>query len=55
MIDETDDEPAVHSVTMMVVPGDLPQIFGVVRVRETMRCTSEGWRIAVREHLSGTR
>lgn len=51
MIDETDDEPVVHSVMLMVIPDGSPRIFSVVRVRQTMRWTSEGWRIAVREDL----
>lgn len=54
MIDETDDDPAIHSVMLMVIPGGSPQIVGVARVRQTVRWTPEGWRIAVSEMLSGT-
>jgi uncharacterized protein (TIGR02246 family) len=53
-IEDTDDEPAVHSVTVMVIPGDSPRILRVIRVRQTIRCTPEGWQIAARENLSGT-
>ena len=52
-IDETDCEPAVHSVTLRIIPGDSPRIIGVARVRQTLRWTPEGWRIAVKEILSG--
>lgn len=51
-IEETDDEPAVHSLTLMITPGDPPQILRIARVRQIMRWTSEGWRIAAREILS---
>lgn len=51
-IDETDDEPAVHSLVLRVIPGGSPRIIGAAPVRQTVRCTPEGWRIAVREILS---
>jgi ketosteroid isomerase-like protein len=54
MIEGTDDEPAVHSVMLMVIPGGSPRLLGVVRVRQTVRWTPEGWRISVREYLGGT-
>jgi uncharacterized protein (TIGR02246 family) len=52
-IDETDYDPAVHSVTLRIIPGESPRIIGVARVRQTLQWTPEGWRIAVREILSG--
>jgi uncharacterized protein (TIGR02246 family) len=54
MIEETDDEPAVHSVMLTVIPDGSPRILGVARVRQTMRWTPEGWRIAASENLNGT-
>ena len=52
-IDETDFDPTVHSVMLRVIAGESPRIIGVARVRQTLRWTSEGWRIAVKEILSG--
>jgi uncharacterized protein (TIGR02246 family) len=53
-IDESDDEPAVHSVMLIIIPGGSPRLFAAARVRQTVRWTPEGWRIAAREVLSGT-
>jgi ketosteroid isomerase-like protein len=53
-IDETDDDPAVYSVMLIVIPGGSPRIFAAARVRQTVRWTPEGWRIAVREYMRGT-
>lgn len=52
-IDDTEDEPTVHSVMLVILPNGSPRILHVARIRQTMRCTPDGWRIAVRETLTG--
>lgn len=51
-IDETEDEPVVHSVTLIVIPGESPRMFAASCVRQAVRLTPAGWRIAISEILS---
>jgi len=48
-IEETDDEPAVHSVSLIMVANGIPRLIAAARVRTAIRWTPVGWRIALRE------
>ncbi len=48
-IDESDPDPSVSSVMLMVTRESPPRVLGSALVRQVVRRTSDGWRIASRE------
>lgn len=48
-IDETDSDPTVTSVMLMITRETPPAVHGSALVRQVVRRTSDGWRIASRE------
>ena len=48
-IDESGPDPSVSSVMLMVTRESPPRVFGSAFVRQVVRRTSDGWRIASRE------
>ncbi len=53
VIDESDAEPAVDSVMLMVAAGPSPAVIGSARVRQTVRRSPGGWRISRRSIDTG--
>lgn len=48
VIDESEAEPAVESVMLMVGAGPSPTALGSARVRQTVGQAPDGWRISTR-------
>jgi uncharacterized protein (TIGR02246 family) len=48
-IDESGPDPAVTSVMLMVAHDPNPNVFGSALVRQVVRQTANGWRIATRD------
>ncbi len=48
-VDESGPDPGVTSVMLMVTRGAAPKVLGSALVRQVVRRTPEGWRIASRE------
>ncbi|MFZ0376410.1 MAG: nuclear transport factor 2 family protein [Solirubrobacteraceae bacterium] len=48
-IDESGPDPSVRSVMLMVTRESPPRVLGSALVRQVVRRTSDGWRIASRE------
>ena len=48
-IDQSEPDPTVTSVMLMVTRGVKPDVLGSALVRQVVRRTSDGWRIASRE------
>jgi ketosteroid isomerase-like protein len=48
VIDESGPQPAVTSTLLLLAPASFPPIVGSASVRQTVRKTPAGWRVAAR-------
>ena len=51
-IDDSDEEPSVTSIMLMVIGDQAPRLLGWASVRQVVRRTAEGWKIASRAILT---
>ncbi len=54
VIENSEPEPSVEHVMLMVSGGSPPGLLGFARVSQTVRRTRDGWRISAR-HIGGAR